>query len=138
KDGSTEIRVRKNHLSAWKALIKAPYDEIVGVDDISADGKSIYLQTSLGSDTARLVQKDIETGTEKPIASSAEVDTGNVIINPFTHVVEAVSFEPGRRTWTIVDPSVKGDYDAIGKLADGDFLVINRDQSNKTWLVAFT
>src|SRR5436190_11490007 len=32
KDGSTEIRVRKNHLSAWRTLIKAPYDEIVGAD----------------------------------------------------------------------------------------------------------
>src|SRR5437588_2552615 len=138
KDGSTEVRVRKNHLSGWKSLVKAPYDEIVGVDGISADGRSIYLETSLGSDTARLVQKDMETGEEKPIASSPEVDAGNVVINPFNHVVEAVSFEPGRRKWTIVDPAVKADYDAIAKLADGDFAVINRDQSNKTWLVAFT
>jgi dipeptidyl aminopeptidase/acylaminoacyl peptidase len=138
KDGSTEIRVRKNHLAAWKSLAKAPYDEILGVDGISADGRSLYVETSISSDTARLVQKDIETGEEKPIASSPEVDTGNVTINPYTHVVEAVSFDPGRRKWTIIDPAVKGDYDAIGKLADGDFGVVNRDSANKTWLVAFT
>jgi dipeptidyl aminopeptidase/acylaminoacyl peptidase len=138
KDGSTEIRVRKNHLVAWKALAKAPYDEILSVDGVSADGKSLYVETSIGSDTARLVQKDIETGEEKPIASSPEVDTGNVTINPYTHVVEAVSFDPGRRKWTIIDPAVKGDYDAIAKLADGDFSVVNRDSANKTWLVAFT
>ena len=138
KDGSTEIRVRKNHLFAWKPLLKAPYDEILAVDGISADGKSLYLETSLGSDTARLVQKDIETGEEKPIASSPDVDTGNVVVNPYTHVVEAVSFDPGRRKWTIIDPAVKGDYDAIAKLADGDFGVVNRDSANKTWLVAFT
>src|ERR1051325_992673 len=138
KDGSTEVRARKNHFAPWKSLVKAPYDENLGVDGISADGQWIYLETSLGSDTARLVRKNIETGEEKPIASSPEVDAGAVIINPYTHVVEAVSFEPGRRTWTIVDPGVKADYDAIAKLADGDFAVINRDQSNKTWLVAFT
>jgi dipeptidyl aminopeptidase/acylaminoacyl peptidase len=138
KDGSSEIRVRKNHLYPWKPLVKAPYDEILGVDGISADGQTVYLETSLGSDTARLVQKDIETGEEKPIASSPEVDTGNVTINPYTHVVEAVSFEPGRRKWTIVDPAVKADYDSIAKLADGDFGVVNRDSQNKTWLVAFT
>ena len=138
KDGSTDVRVRKNHFAPWKSLVKAPYDENLGVDGLSADGQWIYLETSLGSDTARLVQKNIATGEEKPIASSPEVDAGAVIINPYTHVVEAVSFEPGRRTWTIVDPSVKADYDAIAKLADGDFAVINRDQSNKTWLVAFT
>lgn len=138
KDGSTEIRVRKNHLWPWKTLVKAPYDENLGVDGISADGKSLYLETSLGSDTARLVAKDIETGEEKLIASSPDVDAGNVLVNPYTRVVEAVSFEPGRRKWTVVDPSVKGDFEAVPKLADGDFAVVSRDQSNKTWLVAFT
>src|SRR5207244_7564426 len=120
------------------SLAKAPYDEILGVDGISADGKSLYVETSIGSDTARLVQKDIETGEEKLIASSPDVDAGNVTINPYTHVVEAVSFEAGRRKWTIIDPAVKSDYDAIAKLADGDFTVVNRDSANKTWLVAFT
>src|SRR5262249_590053 len=138
KDGSTEIRVRKNHLFAWKPLVRAPYDEILNVDGISADGNSLFVETSIGSDTARLVQKNIETGEEKPIASSPEVDTGNVVINSYTHVVEAVSFEPGRRKWVVIDPAVKADYEAIPKLADGDFTVVNRDSSNKTWLVAFT
>ena len=138
KDGSSDIRVRKNHLFPWKTLVKAPYDENVGVDGISADGKSVYLETSLGSDTARLVQKDIETETEKPIASSAEVDIGGVIINPYTRTLDAVSFEPGRREWTVIDPALKGDYEAIAKLADGDFSVVNRDAQNKTWLVVFT
>ncbi len=137
KDGSTEIRVRKNHLAAWKPLVKAPYDEILGVDGISADSRSLYLETSLGSDTARLVQKDIETGEEKPVASSPDADAGTVVVNPYTRVVEAVSFDAGRRKWTIIDPAVKADYDAIAKLAEGDFNVVNRDSANKTWLVAF-
>jgi dipeptidyl aminopeptidase/acylaminoacyl peptidase len=138
KDGSSDIRVRKNHLYGWKTLIKAPYDEFIDVYGLSADGNYLDLATSVGSDTARLVQKNIESGEEKPIASSPDVDVSGVAINPFTHVVEAVEFEPGRRQWTIVDPAVKADYDALAKLADGDFSVVNRDQGNKTWLVAFT
>src|SRR5262249_55156087 len=42
KDGSVEIRARKNHLAAWKSLVKAPYDENLSVQGISADGKSLY------------------------------------------------------------------------------------------------
>jgi dipeptidyl aminopeptidase/acylaminoacyl peptidase len=138
KDGSTEIRVRQNHLFPWKPLLKAPYDENVGAVGIAPDNQSLYLETSIGSDTARVVSKNLETGEEKLITSSPEVDAGIVVVNPYTRAIEAVSFEPGRRTWTVVDPSVKGDFDAIAKLADGDFAIVNRDQQNKTWLVAFT
>ena len=138
KDGATEIRVRKNHLYPWKVLVRAPYDENVGVHDLTPDGNSVILESSLGNDTTRILEKNIETGEEKVITSSPEVDAGIVMINPYTDVLEAVSFEPGRRKWTIIDPSVKGDFDAIAKLAEGDFSVVNRDAANKTWLVAFT
>lgn len=138
KDGSTEIRVRKNHLWPWKTLIKAPYDEILSAVSVTPDGQSVVLESSIGSDTARLIEKNMETGAEKVITFSPEVDAGIVMVNPYTKVVEAVSFEPGRRKWTIIDPAVKGDFDAIAKLADGDFSIVNRDAENKTWLVAFT
>jgi dipeptidyl aminopeptidase/acylaminoacyl peptidase len=138
KDGSTEIRVRKNHLHPWKVLVRAPYDESVGVHSITPDGNSVVLETSLGSDTTRVVEKNMETGEEKLITSSPEVDAGIVMINPYTKVVEAVSFEPGRRKWTVIDPAVKADFEGITKLNDGDFAIVNRDAANKTWLVAFT
>ena len=107
KDASTEIRVRDNPQSPWRAIMKAPYDENVGVNTVSADGKSLIIESSLGTDTARVIEKNIATGAEKVIASSPEVDAGIVMINPLTKVVEAVSFDPGRRQWTVVDPSVK-------------------------------
>ena len=47
-------------------------------------------------------------------------------------------FEPGRRTWRVIDPSVQADYDGIAKLSDGDFAIVNRDAADRTWLVAFT
>src|SRR5262249_46961678 len=75
---------------------------------------------------------------EKVIASSPEVDAGTAFIHPRRHVVQAVSFAPGRSTWTVVDPSVKADFDGIAKLNDGDFDVVNRNEADTVWLVAFT
>jgi dipeptidyl aminopeptidase/acylaminoacyl peptidase len=137
-DGGTEIRVRDDAKSPWRTLVKVGPDEILGYDGFSADGKSIYLETSVGSDTARLVSRDLATGAEKVLAQSPEVDTGAVEINPKTHVVEAVSFEPGRSKWTVLDPAVKADYEGIQKLASGDFTVVNRTAADDAWLVAFT
>ena len=137
-DGGTEIRVRDDAKSPWKTLLKVGPDEILEFVDFSADGKSVYLKTSVGSDTARLVQRDLATGSEKVLAVSPDVDAGDVLVQPRTHVVEAVSFNPTRSTWKVIDPSVQADFDAIAKLNGGDFVVVNRTANDDAWLVAFT
>jgi dipeptidyl aminopeptidase/acylaminoacyl peptidase len=137
-EGGTEIRIRDDAKSPWRTLLKVGPDEILGFDGFSADGKAVFLESSIGTDTARVVQRDVTTGSEKVLASSDEVDAGDVMIHPRKHVVEAVSFEPGRSTWKVLDPSLQADFDAIGKLAPGDFAVVNRTTADDAWLVAFT
>jgi len=137
-DGGTEIRIRDDVKAPWKSWIKVGPDEILEFLDFTVAGKSAFLKSSIGSDTARLVEKNIATGGEKVLASSDEVDAGNVLIHPKKHVVEAVAFAPGRAKWAVVDPSVKADFAGIAQLNDGDFVVVNRDDRDTTWLVAFT
>jgi len=137
-DGGTEIRIREDLNSPWKSWIKVGPEEILNFLDFTADGKGATLISSIGSDTARVVQRDIATNSEKVIAASAEVDAANVIIHPRTHIVQAVSFAPGRAQWTVTDPSVQADFNGIAKLNDGDFNLINRDDKDTTWLVDFT
>jgi dipeptidyl aminopeptidase/acylaminoacyl peptidase len=137
-DGGTEIRVRDDVRSPWRSWIKVGPEEILDFVDFTADGKSAFLKSSIGFDTARLVEKNIATGAEKVVASSDLVDAEDVQIHPRKHIVEAVSFEPGRSEWTVVDPSVQGDFEGLRKLHEGDFRVINRDSKDATWLVAFT
>jgi dipeptidyl aminopeptidase/acylaminoacyl peptidase len=137
-DGGTEIRVRDDVKSPWKSLLKVGPDEILEFEDFSKDGGSAYLKTSIGSDTARLVERNLATGAEKVLAVSPEVDAGGVVIHPKTHVVQAVSFAPGRATWKVLDPSVQADFDAITKLHSGDFGIVNRTSADDAWLVGFT
>jgi dipeptidyl aminopeptidase/acylaminoacyl peptidase len=137
-DGGTEIRTRDDVKSPWKSWIKVGPDEILDFLDFTADGKSAFLKSSIGADTARVVAKNIVTGAEKVVASSDQVDAGNVQIHPRKHAVEAVSFAPGRANWTVVEPSVQADFDGIARMNDGDFAIVNRDDKDATWLVAFT
>ncbi len=137
-DGGTEILIRDNPQSSWRSLIKVGPEDNLNLEDVTDDGKGVYLETSVGSDTARVVRREIASGTEKVIASSDAVDAGIVMVNPNNRAVEAVSFEPGRRNWMVIDPSVKSDFEGIAKLNDGDFTVVNRDYADKNWLVAFT
>jgi dipeptidyl aminopeptidase/acylaminoacyl peptidase len=137
-DGGTEIRTREDVQSPWKSWLKLGPDEILDFRDFTADGKAATLISSIGSDTARVVERNLATNSEKIIAASPDVDAGNVIIRHRTHIVQAVSFAPGRTRWTVVDPSIQADFDAIAKLNDGDFILINRSDDDATWLLAFT
>ena len=137
-DGGTEIRIRDDAKSPWRTLLKVGPEEILDFDGFSADGKSVFIESSIGSDTAKVVQRDVASGAEKVLASSPEVDAGQVMVHPRKHIVEAVSFEPGRSSWKVLDPSIQADFDAIRKLAAGDFFVVNRTTADDAWLVAFT
>jgi dipeptidyl aminopeptidase/acylaminoacyl peptidase len=137
-DGGTEIRVRDTPAAPWRTFLKVGPDEILNVIGTSADGKALRLQSSIGADTARLVEKSLADGSEKVIAFSDAVDVGPVAVNPATYAIEAVSFAPGRRTWKVIDPAVQADYDALAKLSDGDFSVTSRDAANRHWLVSYT
>src|SRR5713226_2095735 len=137
-DGGTEIRIRDSSKAAWKSWLKAGPEENLSFRDFSADGKSAILISSLGSDTARVVEKEINSGKEKVLASSSVVDASRVMVNPKSHAVEAVAFVPDRLQWTVLDPAVKGDFAGIAKLNDGDLSITSRTLPDDKWLVSFT
>jgi dipeptidyl aminopeptidase/acylaminoacyl peptidase len=137
-DGGTEIRIRDTAKSPWKSWMKVGPEEILDFHDFTADGRGAILTSSIGNDTARVVERDIATGAEKLIASSPEVDAGTLMIHPTRHVVQAVAFAPGRSRWTVVDPQVKADFEGIEKLSEGDFSLVNRNKADTHWLVSFT
>jgi dipeptidyl aminopeptidase/acylaminoacyl peptidase len=137
-DGGTELRVRDGVKAPWRTLLKAGPEENLSLAGFSLDGKSVVLQSSLGADTARVVERNLKTGAEKVLAESAKVDAGPMLVHPTKHQVQAVSFAVGRREWTVVDPSVKADFEGIAKLNDGDFMVGSRNHADDVWLVAFT
>jgi dipeptidyl aminopeptidase/acylaminoacyl peptidase len=59
------------------------------------------------------------------------------LIHPDNYEFQAIAFEKARLEWAILDESIKGDFNAIAKLDHGDFFIVSRDNTDKTWLVAF-
>src|SRR5262249_28036171 len=76
-------------------------------------------------------------GPEKVLASNPEVDPLDVWVHPRRHVVQGVVFEPGLPAWTLLDPTVKKDFDVFAHLARGFPQVASRDPADRTWIVAF-
>jgi dipeptidyl aminopeptidase/acylaminoacyl peptidase len=136
-DGGAEIRWREAANAPWKSLLRVGPEDGIRLLGFSQEGRSVYVSTSVGSDTARVVEKTLATGAEKELAKSPEVDAGSVLVHPTRYVVQAVEFDKGRSEWTVLDPTIKEDFAALRKLSDGDFDIVNRDTADTTWLVAF-
>jgi dipeptidyl aminopeptidase/acylaminoacyl peptidase len=81
---------------------------------------------------------DPESGGEREIARMDGFDAEEVLVHPTRHVVEAVSFAPGRLRWQVVDPAIAADFEAIAKLDDGDLRVVSRDLADHHWVISFT
>jgi dipeptidyl aminopeptidase/acylaminoacyl peptidase len=124
---------------AWDVYETVPFEDAdtTGIMDVLPGGKVAYLQDSRGHDTAVFAQLDLATKKIKVLAENPKSDVGGVIAHPKTHVVRAVSFDPGKPEWKVLDKSIEKDVAALTKLAEGGtFGVTAMSEDDKWWLVA--
>lgn len=139
-DGGTELLVRDNEQTDWRKLITWNPDDALTSAPLSftKDGQSLYLEDSRNANAGRLVKMDIASGKLEVIAEDPQYDVGGVMIHPDTYEIQAVAFNRDRVEWTVLDESIKDDFEKIRDLHRGDFAVISRDNADNTWIVAFT
>lgn len=138
-DASTILRVRDSKAAPWRDIASWPFGESGVPLDFTADGKALLVRTNMGSDTTRLVKMDAATGKElETIAQNPKSDFGSVFIQPDRHVVQAVEFEYLKSEWTVLDPSIKADFEELAKVHRGIFTVNDRDREDKRWVVLYS
>lgn len=100
-------------------------------------GKTLYLLDSRDRETAGLFAFDPK-GKQKPklLAEDARADVDDVLMHPRTHVAQAAASTRERRSWQVIDPAVKADFEALKKIGDGDIDVLDRTLDDSRWLVA--
>ena len=139
-DGGTELLVREDESSEWEKVIEWSVDDSLssGPINFSKDGKSLYLFDSRDVNAARLIKIEIATGKSEVVAEDPYYDVDNVMINPDTYEIEAVSFFKERVEWVAINERVKNDFERIKSFSTGDFVVYNRDNSDNVWLIGVT
>ena len=133
--GAYEVRVRESATAPWRTIASPGAEDEVAAIGFDKDGGELRLKSSIGNDTIRLIAKDLKTGSEREVAGRPELDAEIVMIHPITHQIEAVAFEPGRHQWQVIDPALTEEFEAIGKIADGDFLIPSRDADDNYWVI---
>jgi dipeptidyl aminopeptidase/acylaminoacyl peptidase len=123
----------------WAAFDKIGADDSLTTQPQGFDkaGGVLYLADGRGRDTAALYAMDLTTKEKTLLAEDARADAGGVMIHPTGKNVQAVSFDYDRQNWTVLDPSIREDFDALRAAADGDFNVTSRTLDDKTWVVTY-
>jgi dipeptidyl aminopeptidase/acylaminoacyl peptidase len=138
-DGGSVILVRDDDASEWRTLLQvSPEDaETTGPVGFTKDGGSMYLQTSIDSNTGRLVKMNIATGEVEAIAEDQDYDIAGVVLNPETREVEAVTVYRDRLDYRIFGDAIREDLEALQQLSPGDLMISDRNDDDTAWLVAF-
>ena len=137
-DGTQEIRLRKDPKSPWKVFQKLGPDETFGgIAGFTPDNKSVYLISSVDSNTSRLLLINPEDQSQKVVAEDPEYDVSGTTNNPKTNEIEAVSFQRARIEWKTLSPAIAADFAELQKVRDGELNIDSRDFEDKTWIVSY-
>src|SRR5918999_433290 len=139
-EGGFDLLFRDTEEAGWRTLVSwGPEDALnSGPVGFSGDGERMYLLDSRDSNAARLAVLDLGSNAHNVLAGDDRYDVSEVLVNPDTYEVEAMAVEKARAEWTVLDESIREDFEAIEKLNRGDFAITSRDRPDERWLVAFT
>ena len=141
-DGGSMSEFRDSPDGEWRELDRVGLEDAMTTSTAGFDktGKTMWGIDARGGDKARVVaiRPNLDgTFERETIFASEESDVADLMINPITQQPEAVATNRLRKTWTILDPAVKPDLDALAKLVDGEVEVIDRSGDDRTWIVAY-
>ena len=145
--GGLELLVRENESTDWRKVVCWGLDNSENSYPVgfSKDGKFFYLFDSCGSITSRLVKLNLLTLESDIIFEDLEYDlyrgvvfgVDNIMKNPDSYEIQAVSISRARSEWEILDDSIRDDFVHIQALEDGDFFFSSRSYDDKIWTIGF-
>ncbi len=134
-DGGSVLRLRgADGGSNWTDFLSCGPDDQIGAHGFAPGGSSLYVESSVGRDTAALLEMPLDGGAPEVLAENPEADLGPVLLHPRRYHVEAVGFETDRLRWTVIDAALAEDFKAFAGL-DGDVSIVSRDDADKVWYV---
>ncbi len=136
---SFQLQVRDTEDSDWRTVTTWGPDDQGSPWGFTKDGQGLYVTSNLDSDTIGLRLLDVATASETLLAESPLGDIQGALVNPRTHVVEAVGFDRARQEWLVLDDAVQEDLDALQSLyPEADVDVVDRNLDDTIWLIAFS
>lgn len=135
-DGGYEFLYRKDKESPWESRLSWGPDEQGSILGFSSDGHDLFIVANHESNALRLLAINTKTFEERVIAQDPDYDVSDTLTHQDTGRVQAVAFNKDKVVWTVVDPSIADDFEALRRIRPGQFGVVSRDWADRQWVVA--
>lgn len=137
-DGSYDLLVRDAVDKPFRKLLHVEADDQGQIAFFGKDPNDVYVISSHGANTVRLLKLDGKTAKETVVAEDKNYDLGGTFVERKTSRPLAVAFVKARTEWKVLDDSVKADFEAIAGIQRGDYSIISRTVDDQKWVVAHT
>ena len=118
----------------WKVLVSTQSNTRYKAGGISfVDGQIYWISDANGPEPHdrgifRCNPADIALAEKDTLLFNPGVESGCMIIQEGVILASR---------WQVIDPAVKGDFESLAKVNDGDLFVANRTDADDVWLVGF-
>lgn len=122
-----------------KVFTTVPFEDIDTTGDagMGPSGNTFYWLDSRGRDTSALYSLDLNSEGKQLLAEDSKSDVMDVVTDPQTSALQAVSFYYDRKTWKVIDPAVQEDFAYLQKVTNGDLSIIDRSSNDASWIVGY-
>lgn len=137
-DGGIEY-LKRNQAGEWERFLQVPQADslattILGFD---ASGQTMYMLDSRDRNTAALTATDLETGETTVLHQNENADVSDAAVHPKTYRVQATASDYLRKQWTVIDDEVKGDFEYLATVDEGELDITMRTQDDNYWVVGY-
>jgi dipeptidyl aminopeptidase/acylaminoacyl peptidase len=121
----------------WRVVATFDFEDSLSTSPLAVteDGSGLYLLTSAGANTGRLVRLDLASGSTEVLAEDALYDVGAVRLEPRTNRPQLIGFIRDRLELVALDPAVAADLEVLADLGPGELHVREADDADQRWVV---
>lgn len=132
-------RAKPGDFAGWETFLEVPQVDAMTTQPLFFDdaGTTLYLMDSRDRNTAAAFAWDLESGERRLLAQDPRADVTDFLAHPTKLTLQAAAFDYLRKTWTVLDPEIAGDLEALHGVAEGEVEVTSRSLDDQTWIVAF-
>lgn len=141
--GKQSLLVREDINSAWDTVLNFDFEDSIadelycGLLGFSHDGEYLFLNTSLGNDTRRLIKISIKTKAMQVLASDNTYDISQVYFNHNTYDPDIVSLEKDRLIYQVLNANLKPQFERMASINSGVLDYFQHDDSGTQWILGF-
>jgi dipeptidyl aminopeptidase/acylaminoacyl peptidase len=132
--GRTIYRLDGGKTEPW---LRIPHADnlTTGIDGFTADGRTLYLTSSLGRDKSALYAVDWASGAQSLLAEHDKVDIGRVLTHPVTYEAEAYGTHYLTGDWHALNPSMAKTFETLERDYDPQFDIVSRTRDDDVWIL---